>query len=85
MDRDRIHKRTLRNQQKRAKRKGWSPDDPRIAKRAGRRADQRLAFRQGIQSGQIAKPENRLGRNMAWRDLIGQKYDPAKMEARYNK
>jgi len=80
-----IYRRTLRNQQKRAVRKGWAADDPRIEGRAQRRAGQRTAFRQGIQSGDIKRPENRLARNMAFRDFIGQKYDPQRMEARYNR
>ena len=80
-----IYRRTLRNQQKRAVRKGWAADDPRIEGRAQRRAGQRTAFRQGIQSGDIKRPENRLARNMAFRDFIGQKYDPQRMERRYER
>ena len=85
LNRGNIYKKTLRNQQRMAQRRGWAEDDPRIERRAGKRADQRMAFRQGIQSGEIARPENRLQRNMAFRDFIGQKYNPEKMEARYNR
>ena len=80
-----IYRKTLKTQQRKAAKRGWAADDPRIQKKAKKRAGQRTAFRQGIQSGDIKRPENRLGRNMAFRDFIGQKYDPQRMEARYNR
>ena len=85
LDKGKIYNRALRNQRRRASRRGWAPDDPRIERRASRRADQRYDFRQGIQSGAIPRPANRLDRNMAWRDFIGQKYDPAKVTEGYNR
>ena len=80
-----IYRKTLKRQQKRAVRKGRDPNAPGVKRKAQKRAGQRTAFRQGIQSGDIQRPENRLGRNMAFRDFIGQKYDPQRMERRYER
>lgn len=85
IDKKKIRQRVRKNQQRRAKKKGWAADDPRIGKRTKRRTAQRVGFRQGIQSGDIERPADRLSRNMAFRDFIGQKYDPQKMTARFER